>query len=182
MIRTKLNIFDLNKTLSIDEYLNRYECDWFISTRISQFIVNSMRVYDFFGLRWRLPLWDCDYAGFWYTVPWESKYGSILYNDFMFDCYFSPLGVGIRKSNQSAQYYIKLLAKKLLPAFIKERYRTNRDNQLKARNVHHFNSFEHVINYMFEHIDKTHYPFITKYNIGNINASTSLYYLEQLYK
>lgn len=54
------------------EAANLYELwDW--QERQSKYIVNSVRVYDHFGLEWWLPLWDLDFVRIWETVPLQLR-------------------------------------------------------------------------------------------------------------
>lgn len=46
---------------------------WNWQERQSKYIVNSVRVYDHFGLRWWLPLWDREFVEFWRNLPIELK-------------------------------------------------------------------------------------------------------------
>ena len=45
--------------------------DW--QERQAKFIVNSVRVYEFFGYQWRLPLWDSELMNFWARVPLKLR-------------------------------------------------------------------------------------------------------------
>jgi asparagine synthase (glutamine-hydrolysing) len=47
------------------------EWDW--RQRQSKFIVNSVRVYEFFGYEWRLPFWDLEFMNFWQRVPLAQR-------------------------------------------------------------------------------------------------------------
>ncbi len=78
-----------------DVFLNNYE-QWCIQNRLSKFIINSLRVYEFYDMDWRMPLWDDEYAKFWYTIPWRQKSPQLL-NKFMFDRYFDSYGVKFLK-------------------------------------------------------------------------------------
>lgn len=100
-----------NKVDTRDELLDIYESYWFIKSKVSHLLVNSMRIYEYFGFDWRLPLWDDEYATFWYRVGWEKKIASQLYNRFMFDTYFTPFNVAYRKNNR---------VKRLIPPVIKK--------------------------------------------------------------
>ncbi len=54
--------------------------DW--RQRQSKLYVNSLRIYDFFGLDWQLPLWDRDYLDFWTRVPLELRLDRALMNQY----------------------------------------------------------------------------------------------------
>ncbi len=64
--------------------------NWNIKTRQSNYIINSVRVYEYFGMDWRIPLWDDDFAEFWLKIKSSFKIETKVYNKFMFDCYFKP--------------------------------------------------------------------------------------------
>ena len=44
---------------------------WEWQERQAKFIVNSVRVYDFWGHDWWMPLWDAGFMRFWQGVPLE---------------------------------------------------------------------------------------------------------------
>ena len=111
---------DLNRTISSHDV--NLACDlfnnWNIQNRQANFIVNAVRVYDYFGVDWRIPLWDDELSDFWLSVEWKQKYYQVLYNQYMFEGYFIPLGVAIYKPSSRT---MKLLAKIKLPYGIKDR-------------------------------------------------------------
>jgi asparagine synthase (glutamine-hydrolysing) len=47
--------------------------------RQCKYVVPGQRVYDFFGLDWRLPLWEGEMIAFWQGVPAADKLGQGLY-------------------------------------------------------------------------------------------------------
>ncbi len=51
--------------------------DW--QERQAKFIINSVRVYEFFGFSWRLPLWDNELMDFWSRMPLEHRCGRSYY-------------------------------------------------------------------------------------------------------
>ena len=55
---------------------------WDLRERQAKFICNSMRVYEYFGFEWRLPLFDHELMDFWAHVPFELRLGRKLYLDF----------------------------------------------------------------------------------------------------
>ena len=103
-----------NKIDTRDELLDIYEPYWFVKSKVANFLVNSMRIYEYFGFDWRLPLWDDEYATFWYRVGWEKKIASQLYNRFMFDTYFIPFNVDYKKNN-TVKHLIPPAIKRYLP-------------------------------------------------------------------
>lgn len=49
-----------------------FEC-WDIIERQAKFIVNSVRVYEFWGYKWWLPFWDMEYMRYWSNVPLKYR-------------------------------------------------------------------------------------------------------------
>ena len=63
--------------------------EWFnFNERQAKFIVNSVRVYEFFGYGWRLPLWDSELVDFFLTIPLEFRLNQSLYLKYGFDVLF----------------------------------------------------------------------------------------------
>ena len=52
---------------------------WEWRERQAKFIINSVRVYEYFGFGWRIPLWDREYMDFWRSVPVDLKLDKFLY-------------------------------------------------------------------------------------------------------
>jgi len=65
--------------------------DW--QERQAKFIVNSCRVYEFWGYDWRIPLWDSEMMDFWARVPLELRVGKRLYDPYMETRIFSQFGI-----------------------------------------------------------------------------------------
>lgn len=87
---------------------------WNIVSRQSNFIINSARVYEYFGLEWRVPFWDDEYANFWLNIISEKDFS--LYYRFMFDFFFKKFGVDFSKEKN---IFTKLLTAVKLPANLK---------------------------------------------------------------
>ena len=81
-----------------DEFIQAYE-EWIILGRLSMWVVNSVKVYEHFGLEWRLPMWDKGYLNFWYSVPNELRENCRLYVDLLFEGMFSQFNVALKKPN-----------------------------------------------------------------------------------
>ena len=54
------------------QYADAYE-SWDWQERQAKFICNSVRVYEFFGYDWWMPLWDAEFMRFWEDVPLELR-------------------------------------------------------------------------------------------------------------
>lgn len=52
------------------------------SERQAKFIVNSVRVYEFFGYRWQIPLWDAELIDFFLRVPLSYRINQLLYKNY----------------------------------------------------------------------------------------------------
>jgi asparagine synthase (glutamine-hydrolysing) len=64
---------------------------WDLRERQAKFICNSMRVYEYFGCEWRLPLFDHELMDFWARVPFELRLGRKLYLEFAARCQALPV-------------------------------------------------------------------------------------------
>jgi asparagine synthase (glutamine-hydrolysing) len=53
--------------------------EWEWAGRQARFIINSVRVYDFFKMRWAMPLWDDMLMDFFMKLDVEAKYGKRIY-------------------------------------------------------------------------------------------------------
>jgi asparagine synthase (glutamine-hydrolysing) len=56
---------------------------WDMNERQAKFICNSVRVYDFFGYDWRLPLFDLELLDFWSHVPVAMRVRRSLYFEYV---------------------------------------------------------------------------------------------------
>ncbi|MDD4255234.1 MAG: asparagine synthetase B family protein [Methanofollis sp.] len=50
--------------------------------RQAKFIINAVRVYEYFGHGWRVPLWDRELMWFFQRVPLPLRLGQALYKDY----------------------------------------------------------------------------------------------------
>lgn len=67
---------------------------WEWQERQSKFICNSVRVYEFFGYEWWLPLWDAEFMDFWLGVPLHLRNRRHWYNDYVKRVYAAQTGGG----------------------------------------------------------------------------------------
>ena len=74
--------------------------DWFsIRESHSKMFVNAVRVYDFFGYKYFLPLWDKNIVEFFRKLPVEFKQNKKLYDHVLENRIFKPLNVNFIVSN-----------------------------------------------------------------------------------
>lgn len=64
-----------------------------ISNRQTQFICNSLRVYDFFGYSYLLPFYDHDLEKFWCGIPSQFRQIPSLYHTYLIKHLFREYGV-----------------------------------------------------------------------------------------
>ncbi len=58
---------------------SRYEA-WEWQERQAKFIIHSVRIYEYFGYQWSIPLWDFELVDFFRTLPFEYRKNKVLYN------------------------------------------------------------------------------------------------------
>jgi len=65
-----------------DSLVDLFECwDW--QERQAKYIVNSVRIYEFWGYEWRIPLWDNEFMDFWSRVPLQWRINKKLYDSYL---------------------------------------------------------------------------------------------------
>ncbi|MEM7660084.1 MAG: asparagine synthase C-terminal domain-containing protein [Bacteroidota bacterium] len=88
---------------------------WGFQNRMSQFLVNAVRVYDFHSLEWRLPFFDKSWINYWEQVPLEQKIGKQWYLQQLNQGWFEPMGIRFDPSAPQPQP-MKDRLKDLLPS------------------------------------------------------------------
>lgn len=73
---------DMDRETACDAYER-----WVWQEFQSKYLVNGVRVYEFWGYDWWLPLWDAQYMDFWSTVPLRWRLGKKLYDETVFRLY-----------------------------------------------------------------------------------------------
>lgn len=84
---------------------------WWWQEEEAKFIINSVRVYDFWGYKWWLPLWDKEFAGFWSRVPIVHTADREIEKEYIKGLQEEQIGRNIEFRGPSA---ILVLASKLL--------------------------------------------------------------------
>lgn len=75
--------YSAHKNLLLDNSQAISEMEkWNWQERQAKFIINSMRVYEFFGYEWRIPYWDLDLVKFWENVPLQLRVNRSLFKKY----------------------------------------------------------------------------------------------------
>ncbi len=78
LLRTRaLQVIEQCELESVQGASSAFET-WNWQERQPKFIVNSVRVYEFFGYEWWMPLWDSEFMDFWTQAPLHWKLGKRL--------------------------------------------------------------------------------------------------------
>jgi len=103
-----------------EDAANAFECwDW--QERQAKFIVNSCRVYEFWGYDWRIPLWNNEMMDFWARVPLGLRVGKRLYDGFLEKTLFAYVNVNFRKDKGESQFELLKYLPEQLIRFLRKR-------------------------------------------------------------
>lgn len=88
--------------------------DW--QERQAKFIVNSVRVYEFWGYDWMIPLWDNELMDFFAKVPLEYRLNKVMYDTYVTKEYKNSANEEKIESKEKdvLKHRIKLCIKQLL--------------------------------------------------------------------
>ncbi|WP_165963011.1 asparagine synthase C-terminal domain-containing protein [Pigmentiphaga sp. D-2] len=86
---------------SENDFISRNE-EFFTRHKVAKFVVNSLRVYEYFGYEWRMPLWDDELTNFWYQIDYHKKIGKQLYDNFLFDFIFKEQNIAFKKGGANS--------------------------------------------------------------------------------
>jgi len=94
---------------------------WDISERQPKFIVNSLRVYEFFGYEWWIPFWDKEFMDYWCRISPENRLNQSLYKRYVDDL-AKRQGLEIKEKDSIYPFIrgrLVSIAKRLLPKKIR---------------------------------------------------------------
>lgn len=83
---SEIELIDEKDYFSKEYSSNAYE-KWNWQENQVKRMVNSVKIYDFFGYDYWLPLWDYEYMNFWCKVPISYRYDKILYDEYVVALY-----------------------------------------------------------------------------------------------
>lgn len=110
---------------NIDDFVSINEA-WFTNHKVAKYLVNSLRLYEFFGFEWRMPLWDNEIIEYWYRIPNDQRINDKLYDKYLFNRIFKPQEIDlVIKDSFFRIVYLNIL-KKIFPLgflnFMRKRY------------------------------------------------------------
>ena len=148
--------------------------EWLVKNRLSKFIVNSVRVYAYFGLDFYLPFWNSTWCQFWYSLPLEKRKNQTFYTNHLFKGLFRNYAIDFKKPDTTASerfYTIKKIGKSVLPKSLSRlwQFQKNKNPSKDYNNTLYL--YEELYNRLSEK------PAEKDFRINNIHA---LYFLQNL--
>lgn len=80
-----------------DDAINIYE-RWIWQELQVKHMVNPIRIYDFWGYEWWMPLWDAGYIEYWSKIPLKWRIGKKLYDEYVTQFYSHIAGIKIQEA------------------------------------------------------------------------------------
>lgn len=103
---------------NLDDFVSINEA-FFTNHKVAKFVVNALRVYEFFGYEWRMPLWDNTLIEYWYRIPLHQRIKDKLYDRFLLKNVFKQFDIDFKKGGtffeKSIHKNLKNLLKNLIP-------------------------------------------------------------------
>ena len=152
---------------------NGYQ-EWLVKNRLSKFIINSVHVYEYFGLDFYLPFWNKEWIDFWYGVDMEERLDQKFYNNYLFSGIFKEYKVDFKKPSHDTTnrlYSLKRIVKSVLPSMIIEQIQLQ--NSINKQND--VNNGLYLYERMYDQLNQK--PERKDFRINNIHA---VYFLEKL--
>lgn len=98
---------------TIEEFIHKFEIgDW--QERQAKYIVNSVRVYEFFGYDWYMPFWEKEVVDYLCSLPLSLRMEKKLYNEYVDSLYIK---MGGEEKNNSKYIKQKKMIIKVLKKF-----------------------------------------------------------------
>jgi asparagine synthase (glutamine-hydrolysing) len=90
--------------------------DFLFANRGSKYIVNSVRLFEFFNIEWKMPFSDKRIIDYLLHVPLKERQNKNTYNDFLSKAFFQPLQIDFKKPGHFyKRNRLKTAIKNLLP-------------------------------------------------------------------
>jgi len=146
-----------------------------ISERQAKFIVNSCRVYELFGYKFYLPLWDNEIYELFKMMPVELKENLYLYNKTIIDKLFTPLNIDFLKKQEIPKGSFVFKIRELLKYIIKTYFPTQIKNKIIEKSYKDNNNYTLISEPMKNDID-------IEFPSTNINGILGYWYINKRVK
>lgn len=91
--------------------------NFFINRKIARFIINSHRIYEFFGFEHRLPLWDDELTEFFRILPYKYKKEPYFYEEVLLKTLFKTYHINIIPPDKIGRNTFKAKIKRKIKKF-----------------------------------------------------------------
>lgn len=72
--------------------------NWEWQERNAKYVVNQVRIYDFWGYDWWLPFWDAEYIQYWNRMPLKWRINKKLYEEYVIGLYSQITGLALKQA------------------------------------------------------------------------------------
>ncbi|WP_432407029.1 hypothetical protein [Wukongibacter sp. M2B1] len=86
-----------NRTSTFYEAINNLKYWEFLQIQV-KYIINAVKVYEFWGYDWWMPLWDKEYMDFWLKIPYKYLEDRRLYNQTVAETYSEISGRSLEEA------------------------------------------------------------------------------------
>lgn len=115
--------------------------EWCIEGRVAMWTVNSVRIYEHFGLEFRLPQWQREYIDFWYTLDNEYRFNCSFYKKYLLNGIFKTHDIDFIKpesSNTHSNVIKSMVATSIKKKLIKKSVKSGKDFY-RRNNLNNYN-------------------------------------------
>ena len=127
------------------------QLEYLYANRASKFIVNSIRLYEYFGLEWMLPFSANSITDYILQVSIQERQLQNGYNNFLSEAFFKPLNIDFKKRGH---YYRRPW---ILKSFLKKNLPKNVVNFLVNKNLSNKINDPNNVNYLREKLFEIFY-------------------------
>ena len=161
---------------ALQQYSNTWDGykEWLVKNRLSKFIINSVGVYEYFGLDFYLPFWQLKWINFWYALNNKHLFQQHFYFTHLYNGIFAKYKINFNQPKFTF-YTIKYKLKKLLKNILPNKTVTRIGNSKQKNIAKNDNNTLFLYHELYKRM-KTQ-PKQKDYKINNIHAQ---YFLQNL--
>lgn len=119
LLKMLYSTLEPSEDMSISEWNERHE-HWFIKEKVSKYVLNGLRTFEFLGLEWRMPFWDLQWLAYSYSCTFEQRKNRAHFKQQCNFCLFEPMNISHVVHDNPGDFSVKLKGKlkKILPPFV----------------------------------------------------------------